>query len=102
MLVIAASQSPIEDAANSPRTTQGTSPAQILIHPYQSKERLNTVKALWIIRVALRIFRSDPPLRFSITLLLLSDHSPLVDTMSKRARESEVAAQFWLAEHHNP
>ena len=89
MLVIAASQSPIEDAANSPRTTQGTSPAQILIHPYQSKERLNTVKALWIIRVALRISRSDPPLRFSITLLSLSDHSPLVDTMSKRARESE-------------
>jgi hypothetical protein len=37
VLVIAASQSPFEDVANSPRTTQGTSPAQILIHPYQSK-----------------------------------------------------------------
>ena len=33
--------------------------------------------------------RSDPPLKFSITLLSLSDHRPVVDKMSKRASESE-------------
>jgi type II secretory pathway component PulK len=64
VLVIAASQPPFEDVANSPRTMQGTSPAHMLIHPYsQSEERLNTVKALWIIRVAyefpVRIHRYD-------------------------------------------
>jgi len=62
VLVIAAWQSPFEDAPNSPRTAQGTSPAQMLIHPYsQSEERLNTVKALWIVRGASRTSRSDPP-----------------------------------------
>ena len=32
------------------------------------------------------------PLRFSITSLSLSDHRPLVDTMSKRASESEAGS----------
>jgi hypothetical protein len=77
VLVIAASQSPFEDAANSPRTAQGTSPAQMLIQPYsQSEERLNTVKALWIIRGALRISHSDPPLRFSIYIVVIERSQP--------------------------
>ena len=35
------------------------------------------------------------PLRFSITSLSLSDHRPLVDTMSKRASESEGGSAIW-------